>query len=164
MVVIVLKVILTLVELQLIKQHPIPKNIPNLANNEYTYTVYDRMYYLNQTVSTTSNVTNNKGYYDSNTSYSKGDFVYYNGYWYLKLYSANKTYAPGTADSYWQIMELKYNPNHLSAYYVMDLVNYGGNIKYNLLSYYYENTVGDNIVGHIWKYIYLLLLWIANEF
>lgn len=121
---------------------PLPKNIPTY----YTYTIYDRLAYMSKTVSTSTNITNNKGYYTQGVSYSKGDFVYYNGYWYLKLYTANTTYAPGTSNSYWQIMELNYNPQHLSAYYDNDLISYDGKIYVNNLSKYYANGVGDNIV------------------
>lgn len=72
------------------------------------------------------NVDNSRGYFNSALHYNKGDYVYYNGYWWMKNSDINNNSAPGEQGSSWERVDQEYKVGENTSYLKDDIVIYEG--------------------------------------
>lgn len=72
------------------------------------------------------NYDNSRGYFNSSFHYNKGDYVYYDGYWWMKNAKNDSPAKPGESGSAWERIDKNYRVGENSSYLKDDIVVYNG--------------------------------------
>lgn len=101
-----------------LKSHTTIIDPVNPDNNGKNGTVADLIFNLSYD--------NSRGYFNETLQYNTGDYVYYEGYWWMKNAKNDSNAKPGDSGSAWERVDMYYKVGKNSSYLKGDIVVYDG--------------------------------------